>query len=81
MDTIIALATSVAWFFAKSFGRAYLGLGGVSMMLFAVHLVIVQPKPEYNQVGWTDQKRALLMAVPLFIVGFVLVCVAWGDPQ
>jgi Zn-dependent protease with chaperone function len=45
---------------------------GISLCLFAAHLVLAQGRSRPNRAGTTPVGAALMMAVPIFLVGFAI---------
>lgn len=68
-----ALALDIAWGVGKPMLYWYLNIAGFFIVLWAIHLVLVQPPPRRDEIGWTAQMVALLMAVPLVAIGAALI--------
>lgn len=71
--TIPLLVLGVVLGIAKVWLSAMALFGGAFLCLFAVYLVIVQPRQRRDEVGMSSQVLALCCAVPLFAAGAALV--------
>ena len=56
-------------------------LVGAFVVLWAIRLCLVQPKARRDQVGWTAQLTALLIAVPLVVLGAVIIYLGVNLPE
>jgi len=80
---LAGLLGDFAWQLAQPFIKGGLMIAGFAVVMWAIRLVLVQPKPERDEVGWTDQQRALLLAVPLVVLGlwlFSIGATGWAMP-
>lgn len=81
MDFAIALISLVGHgllFIATSWAMSIALFAGAAACLFAVHLVLVQPRQPRDEAGMSAQVLSLIMATPIFIGGLALIywCVA-----
>jgi uncharacterized membrane protein len=78
MDLVLGVLGFVllsVWFALTAWLSAVGLLAGACAVLFAVHMVLVQPKKPRNHVGMSAQVIALVMAVPIATIGIALI--AW----
>jgi hypothetical protein len=76
MDAALAVAgfaLMTVWFALTAWLSAVGLIAGACACLFAVHLVMAQPKQRRDHVGMPAQVIALIMAVPIFAIGVGLV--------
>ena len=76
MHNALDLASMLLLGVARMFGGTYLALAGIGVCLWAIHLVMVQPPAQRDETGWAAQTASLVIALPLFVVGCVMIVLA-----
>lgn len=78
MNNALALAWDIVSFAGVAYLKTVMGWVGCGLILWSAHLVSVQPAPRRDEAGITAVQAAVLIAVPLAIVGFSLMVFAWS---
>lgn len=78
MNNALDLVWSIVSFAGLAYIKTILGWVGCGLILWSAHLVAVQPEPARDEAGITAVQAAVMVAIPLTILGFSLMVFAWS---